>query len=54
MDEIQNKKQKNILGVIHHRQNPLESIDSLRLTVYACYSWGMALNVGFGASFDNM
>jgi hypothetical protein len=28
--------------------------DCLRLTVFACYSWEMALYYGLDASFDNM
>jgi hypothetical protein len=28
--------------------------DGFRLNIYACYSWGMALNFGPDVSFDNM
>jgi hypothetical protein len=28
--------------------------DGLLLAVFACYSWEMALNIGLGASFDNI
>jgi hypothetical protein len=27
---------------------------SLQLTIYACYSWEIALNIGPDASFNNM
>jgi hypothetical protein len=28
--------------------------DGLRLTIFACHSWEMALSAGLDASFDNM
>jgi hypothetical protein len=28
--------------------------DALQSTIYVCYPWEMALNVGLGVSFDDM
>jgi hypothetical protein len=42
------------MGTGYVKYSRLYKGDNLRLTIYACYSWEMALNITLIVSFDNM